>query len=167
MQHPMIVHLPIALAVVMPIVALGLLAAWWRGTFPRRTWLIAIVLQAMLVGTGFAALRTGEADGERVERVVSESLIEAHEEAAEAFLYGGTAVLLLVLAAGLIRHERTARSIAALAVAGTLVVLGLGYRAGKAGGELVYRHGAAATFTTNTTGGGGGRRAPVTTDRDD
>lgn len=163
MQHPMIVHLPIALAVVMPILALGLLAAWWKGALPRRTWIIAIVLQAMMVGAGFAALRTGEADAERAERVVSESLIEAHEEFAEAFVYGGAAVFLLVLAAGLIRRERTAQSIAALAVTGTLVVLGLGYRVGKAGGELVYRHGAAAAFTTPA----GALPAPAVTDRDD
>ena len=29
--HPMLVHLPIALAVLMPLVSAGLLIAWWRG----------------------------------------------------------------------------------------------------------------------------------------
>jgi len=148
--HPMVVHLPIALAVLMPVVSLGLLIAWWRSALPRRGWIVAIALQAVLVATGIAALRTGDKDAERVERVVPEAAIEQHEEAAEAFVGGATAALVLMLAAGLIRREGTARAIAAISTVATLGVLGLGYRTGKAGGELVYRHNAAAAFTTGT-----------------
>ena len=36
--HPKIVHLPIALAVLMPLITAGLLIAWWRDMLPRRTW---------------------------------------------------------------------------------------------------------------------------------
>lgn len=146
--HPKLVHLPIALAVLMPLITTGLLLAWWRGALQRRTWIVVIALQAMLVGSGFLAMRSGEADEERVEQTVSKTAIHAHEEAAEGFVFASAGVLVLALGAGLIRRERAALALGAATVAGTLVVLALGYRTGEAGGELVYRHGAAAALTT-------------------
>lgn len=161
--HPKLVHLPIALAVLMPLLSFGLLAAWWRGALQRRTWIIVISLQALLVGSGLLAMRTGEGDEERVERAVPEAAIEAHEEAAEAFVITGGLVLVVALGAGLIRRERAAKTLATLAAVGTLGVLGMGYRTGQAGGDLVYRHGAASAYTTPGAGvpgapGGAGDR---------
>lgn len=163
--HPKLVHLPIALAVLMPLVSSGLLIAWWRGALQRRTWIIAIALQALLVASGLLALRTGEGDEERVERAVPEAVIEAHEEAAEGFVITAAVVLVVALGAGLIRRERAAKTLAALAALGTLGVLGAGYRTGQAGGDLVYRHGAASAWTSPGTQVPGGddfadRRAP-------
>lgn len=144
--HPKLVHLPIALAVIMPLISLGLVAAWWRGALCRRTWVVAVALQALLVISGIAALRTGEADEERIEAVVPEAAIEAHEEAAEVFVAASGAVLLLTLLAAVVPRERIARAFAALAATGTLGVLALGYQVGDAGGRLVYQHGAAAAW---------------------
>lgn len=144
--HPKIVHLPIALAVLMPLLAAGLLAAWRLGTLPRRTWWIAVMLQVLLVGSGVASLRTGEADEEKVERLVGEQPIEAHEEAAERFVWGAGVVLLLAVAAAAMKGEKAGTAIALATVAGTVVVLFLGYRTGEAGGHLVYQHGAASAF---------------------
>ncbi len=151
--HPVVVHLPIALAVLMPIVSAGILIAWSRGALQRRTWVLAIVLQGLLVGSGIAALRSGEAEEDRVEQTVPEAAIEAHEEAAEGFVIGAAVVLALALGAGLIRRDSAARAVATLAAVGTLGVVGLGYRTGKAGGELVYRHGAAAAYTASAAPG--------------
>lgn len=83
--HPALVHLPLGLAAVLPIAALGLALALWRGWLPARAWVGLVVLQAMLVAGGVVALRTGEADEERVERTVGEASIEAHEHAAQRF----------------------------------------------------------------------------------
>ncbi len=151
--HPIVVHLPIALAVLMPIITAGILIAWSRGALQRRTWVLAIALQALLVGSAIAALRSGEAEEDRVEATVPEAAIEAHEEAAEGFLLGAGIVLALTLGAALIPRDRAARAVATLATVGTLGVLGLGYRTGKAGGELVYRYGAAAAYTSPTAPG--------------
>lgn len=151
--HPKVVHLPMALAVLMPLISAGLLAAWWRGMLPRRTWMIAVALQLVLVGSGVVALRSGEGEEERVERVVAEHLIEAHEEAAEAFVWGAGAILVLQLVAAALRREETARAAAAVATVGTLLVLFLGYRTGEAGGRLVYQHGAASAYTTGAPTG--------------
>lgn len=158
--HPKIVHLPMALAVLMPFLSAGLLAAWWTGALPRRAWLVAVALQLALVGSGVVAMRSGEHEEERVERVVAETRIEAHEEAAEAFVWAAAAILVLHAAAAALRREETARAAAAVAVLGALVVLALGYRVGEAGGRLVYEHGAASAYTT-------GSAAAVTADDDD
>ncbi|MCA9673595.1 MAG: hypothetical protein KC464_01045, partial [Myxococcales bacterium] len=83
--HPVIVHVPLVLALVAP-VAIGW-AAWrrLRGATDRRTWLAAALLQVVIVGSAFAALRTGGEEEERVEQVVPEAAIETHEERAELF----------------------------------------------------------------------------------
>ena len=152
--HPKLVHLPIALAVLMPLLSAGLLVAWFRDLLPRRTWIIAVALQAVLVLSSIAAMRSGEADEERVERVVAESAIEAHEEAAELFTWVSGGVLLLFVAGAAIPAAGVARAAACAAVAGSLVVLFLGYRVGEAGGELVYKHGAASAYTSGAAAAG-------------
>ena len=148
--HPKIVHLPVALAVVVPLVAAAVVAAWRRGLMPRRTWLVVIGLQALLVGGGMVAMETGEIDEDQVKRVVAERHIESHEEAAERFVWGGAVILALMGFAAVRRHEEAAQRTATAAAAGTLVVLLLGYQVGAAGGSLVYEHGAASAYTTPT-----------------
>lgn len=121
--------------------------AWWRGWLPgRRAWAIVAALQALLTIGAFAALRTGMAEEERVESVVAESVLEAHEEAAEVFLGSTAGVLVLAVLALLIPGESAPRLVAALALVGMVVGTGLALRVGEAGGALVYRHGAAAAY---------------------
>lgn len=165
--HPKLVHVPIALAVLMPALAGGLLVAWWRGALPRRAWVIAVALQAVLVAGSVAALRTGEADEERVERVVSERVIEQHEEAAERFTWAAGVVLVLAAAATVVRRDRSARRLAAVATLGTLCVTILGYRTGQAGGHLVYRDGAASAWAAGAGGKAAGGSAPRAGQDDD
>ena len=152
--HPKVVHLPMALAVLMPLVAGGLALAWWRGWLQRRVWVVAVGLQGLLVASGFVAMQTGEADEESVERVVAERFIEAHEEAAEVFVWSSVAVFAFMLGAGLTRREPVALALAAAGTVGTVAVLGLGYRVGDAGGGLVYQHGAASVHTSPGPVGG-------------
>ena len=145
--HPKLVHVPMALGVLMPLVAVGLLAAWWRKWLPARGWVAAVALQAVLVGSGLLALSSGEAEEDRVEAVVAEHLIEEHEEAAEAFVSASGVVLGLMVLGLALARRRAGLPTAAAATVGTLVVLGLGYRTGQAGGALVYEHGAASAYT--------------------
>jgi uncharacterized membrane protein len=153
--HPKVVHLPMALAVVMPLVTGGALFAWWRGWFDRRTWAAVVLLQAILLGSGAAAMKSGEREEDRVEEVVAEKHIEAHEEAAEVFVWASAAVLVL-MAVPLGLPDGRARQAASLgAFLGTLLVFGLGYRAGEAGGKLVYQYGAAEAYATGVDGSSG------------
>ncbi|MBK8975813.1 MAG: hypothetical protein IPM29_07790 [Planctomycetes bacterium] len=161
--HPLVVHLPVALAALMPVLTVALLVAWRTGFLPRRTWTLAVALQAVLLLGGLGAAAAGEDDAERIEGAVAEAAIEAHEEAADLFLWGAGAVLALAAATLFVRREGAARTLAALTVVGSLGVLFLGYRVGHAGGELVYRHGAASALSAAPSGPAGGAAA----ERDD
>jgi uncharacterized membrane protein len=141
--HPKVVHLPMALAVLMPLVSGGILFSWWRGWLDRRVWVVVVLLQAVLVGSGIVAMNTGEREEERVEQIVAERHIEAHEEAAEVFVWASAALLLLMAAPVVLPEGRARRVVSLGAFVGTLIVLGLGYDTGQAGGKLVYEHGAA------------------------
>jgi uncharacterized membrane protein len=143
--HPAIVHVPLGLAVVLPLVAAGLALALWRGALPRRSFAVVVVLQALLVGGGAVAMQLGERDEKQAETVISEKLIEAHEERAEVFVWAAGAVL-AVSAAVLVVPAAAATAVAAVVVAGTLAVAALAVSTGQAGGELVYRHGAASAY---------------------
>lgn len=153
--HPKLVHLPMALAVLMPLVAGGIWLAWWRKWLPARTWLLVLGLQTILVGSALLALQTGEADEDVVERFVPESAIEAHEEAAEFFVVLSAGTWLLMAAALATSKGGLGRAIGGLAAACTLLVFAQGYRTGEAGGDLVYRHGAAEAFVSPTSAPGG------------
>lgn len=161
--HPKLVHLPLGLAVVVPLVTLALLVAAWRRWLPSRVWAIPMLLQLLLVVGGVAALKTGEPEWGVVDKLVPEAALEAHEEAAEGFVWAGGAVLALMLAAPgaarLAKRERAGRVFAVAAAAGTLVVLALAVRTGQAGGQLVYRHGAAGAYSSSppVPPGGGGK----------
>ena len=134
--HPAVVHFPIVLMILLPIVALGALWAIRRGAAAMRAWAIPVALAAGLTLSAWAAVETGEGQGEQVEDTLGEQAVESHEEAAERFLLLSGAVL-VVSAAGLLRGTvgRTAR------VVGTVAALGLvaaGYPVGHSGGRLVY-----------------------------
>ncbi len=152
--HPAVVHLPMALAVLVPILAGLCLAAIWRGLLPARAWAAIVLLQALLLGTAWVALETGEHEEERVERWVGEQHIEAHEEAAERFmLLAG--LTLLPIGAGLLPGRRGFGARVA-GTAAALAVLGAGAYVGHLGGELVYEHGAASAYTLDAGGAGSG-----------
>jgi len=85
-----------------PMVLGGAVLLLLRKRASQRAWWLAVALQALVVVTGFAALRTGEADEERVEAMVNEAAIETHEERAETFLIAATIVLGVALAGALL-----------------------------------------------------------------
>ena len=148
--HPMTVHLPLALAALMPLVALASVVAGWRGWLaPRPVWWGVVTLQAILVLSAFVAVRTGENEEDRVEKVAPRAAVHDHEESAEQFRNAAVGTLVVALAAALLRRETPRRLLAALAIAAMGLTLLLAWRTGTAGGELVYRHGAAEAYRTN------------------
>lgn len=148
--HPALVHFPIVLAVLAPFVLAGLFFALRRGRLPERAWLIAVVLQAAIAGLGWVTMETGENEEDRVERVVSESAIHEHEEAAEWFVWmAGLSVPLAAI--GLLRDPRVATAGRVLALVGSLVTASAVARVGHTGGELVYVHGAPIAYLDRDT----------------
>jgi hypothetical protein len=142
--HPLVVHFPIVLAVLLPISVVAALWAVRKGATTRRAWAVPFMVAAGLTLSAWAALQTGEAEEERVEDVVAESVIHGHEEAAERFLVL-TGLVTLVAAAGLIGGSlgRGARIVTA---AGSLGIVAVGAQVGHSGGVLVYREGAASAY---------------------
>jgi hypothetical protein len=147
--HPVVVHFPIVLAVLLPISAAGSLWAIRKGTTPRRAWSIPAALAVLLALSALVAVKTGEAQDERVEAVVPEQPLETHEEAAELFLTLSSGLALLVVA-GLARGRigSVARGVGAIGAAG--LVAAAAY-VGHSGGKLVYEYGAATAYTGATS----------------
>jgi uncharacterized membrane protein len=161
--HPAIVHFPIVLAVLAPLLAAGAFWAIRSERLPRRSWLGIVILQVVLVGTVWIATETGEHEEDRVERVVAERHIEEHEDAAEQFL--ALAALVLPLAAAGMFSGRVGAINRALTIALSLAALGAAGYTGHSGGELVYRHGAAAAYSQLGPGDTGSPR--VSSEHDD
>jgi uncharacterized membrane protein len=130
----------------------GVLLGWWRGWFDRRVWVLVFSLQAVLVGSGVLAMNTGENEEERVEEAVAERHIEAHAEAAEAFVWASAALLVLMAGPLVLKEGRARQAVSLGAFLGTLIVFGLGFRTGEAGGKLVYEYGAAQVYVTGDAG---------------
>ncbi len=148
--HPLIVHMPIALTILLPLFAIGALLAIRRKARVQVAWGLTIGMLSLLLVSGWAALQTGEGEEEKVERFVSEDAVEKHEEAGKQFVYAAGAVLLLS-GAGLLRGPAgsAARVIVALA---TIGLVGLGYNVGHSGGALVYGGGAAQAYSASVSG---------------
>ena len=149
--HPAIVHLPIALAILLPLLTLCGAVAIRADWLPRRAWSVAIALAGVLLLSSWAALETGESEEDRVERVVAEERIEAHEEAAEVFVAIGL-VFFVVTAVGILSGQigGVARGASVLIA---LALLLSGVRVGHLGGELVYEHGAASAYAASVGAG--------------
>jgi formate hydrogenlyase subunit 3/multisubunit Na+/H+ antiporter MnhD subunit len=149
--HPKLVHLPIALAVLMPFLAGGISAAIRKEWLPTRAWVIVVVLQTLLLLAGLAAANTGESDEERVGRVVPHDAIEAHEDAANWFIASTAGVLALAVAAVSIKRPELKRVLMMATVIGTVMVMFVAQRVGELGGELVYVHNAAKAYIEPTS----------------
>ncbi|CAN5825876.1 hypothetical protein BH11GEM1_BH11GEM1_08270 [soil metagenome] len=143
--HPAVVHFPVVLAFLLPLFALGALWTIRRGTAPRRAWAVPVALSAALALSAWAAVQTGGAQEERVEKIVADQPLNTHEDAAELFLTLSGA-LLLVTAAGLAGGV-VGRSARVLATGGATALVIMAINVGHSGGELVYRYGAASAYT--------------------
>ena len=142
--HPALVHLPVAFALLLPLLALVTAVAIARGWLPARSWALVVLLHVLLAGSAWRAEQAGHHDEERVEKIVPRDAIETHEERAERFvLFCGAA--LLVTAAGLLAGGPggVARGAAVVLAAGLTVAA---IRTGESGGALVYQHGAASAW---------------------
>lgn len=143
--HPAVVHFPMAFAVLLPISAAVALWAIRRGARPLHAWAVPLALAVALTGSSWVALETGEAQEDRVEAIVGEAPLHAHEEAAERFLLL-SGIVMLVTGGGLVAGTVGTAS-RLVASVGSIVVLAAGIQVGAAGGELVYKYGAAQAYT--------------------
>jgi uncharacterized membrane protein len=151
--HPALVHLPLGLAFVLPILALGFTWALWTGRIRPRAWAAVVLLHAILLGAGLVALKTGQNESERVESIVPEAAIETHEEYAEQFLWVVGITLAVASVVLVVRRPTAVHALSAITVLGTFLIAGAALRVGHAGGKLVYVHNAAAAYSSGYNGG--------------
>lgn len=163
--HPAIVHIPLGLSLVVPLLAAVAALAVWKGWMDRQVWIGVIAVQAILFGGGLLAQETGGDEEEVVEHVVAEERIEEHEEKAETFVTVAGVTLAVSVAAFFIPAETLALAAMGLTVLLSLAVLGLGVAVGHSGGKLVFVHGAARAYEQNAGAARAGR--PVPADDDD
>jgi len=150
--HPAIVHFPIVLTVLLPLLVAGAFLLARKGTPIRTAWLGVTAAAALLAGSSWLAVETGEQQEERVEDITGETAVETHADRAELFLYFAAGTLLLT-AAGLARG-RVGQAGRVAATAAALALLPAGYLVGHSGGELVYKYGAAQAYVSATSAGG-------------
>lgn len=144
--HPAIVHFPIVLMILQPIVLIAAFIAVRRGASLRMAWGVAAVFAVLLAVSAFAATQTGELSEHKVEDTIGEELVEGHAEEAELFrnlAIAGAVIVLIGLAPG--GAGRAARMVAPVFA---VALIWFGYEAGHSGGALVYEHGAASAFAT-------------------
>jgi len=142
--HPALVHLPIALAMLLPLLALLALLAIARGWLPLRSWAAIVLLHAILAGSAWVAERVGHDEEEKIEDVVAKEPIHEHEEAGEFMVLLGF-LTLPVTAVGLLAG-RAGSAARALTVVASLALAASAVRTGQLGGELVYRYGGAEVY---------------------
>jgi hypothetical protein len=144
--HPLVVHFPIVLAVLLPISVVVALWAIRKGATPRRVWSVPLAIAAAMTLSAWVATQTGESQEDRVERVVPRGALHGHEESAERFLVL-SGVLVLVAAAGL-APGTVGRAARLVTIAGAVGVVVAGVQVGHSGGMLVYRDGAASAYAS-------------------
>lgn len=149
--HPAVVHLPLGLAMVMPVLAIAGALAIWKGWIDKKAWYAVVLVQALLFGGALFARETGEEEEEVVEEVVSEHYIEEHEEKAETFTVLAGVTLAASAIVIFVPAESIAVALMGVTVLLTLVTGAMGLNVGHSGGELVYGHNAGAAYKDRVT----------------
>lgn len=138
--HPIAVHFPIVIGMTLPFIAMFL---WWaikKGHVQQKAWILITALALAYGASALVASELGEDDEDKVEKVVSEKVIEEHEEAAERIPWVAGALVVLSFG-GLMARPGPKAQIAFVAL--SLIALAPLVNAGHTGGELVYHYGAA------------------------
>jgi len=143
--HPAIVHFPIALAFILPVLILVFSLMIKKNKMAPQAWFIIIGLQLLTTVTGYVSLESGEEAEDVVEKVLDKKLIHEHEERAEIFV-GSTVVALVLSTAAFFLRKEFQFILKLVVFVLSLVSSFLAYRTGHAGGELVYRYGAASAY---------------------
>lgn len=141
--HAGLVHLPLGLAFLLPLLALGVLFAMSRAWLPRSAWVGVVLISALTLGVAVSAKRAGEQEADRLAAALPAAALDAHDRAADLFIV--SLAVLTALAGGVlfVRRELPFRLGAAVVSVAYFAALGLGFRTGRLGGELVYVHRAA------------------------
>lgn len=149
--HPAIVHLPLGIAFIVPLLAAAAAVSVWKGWLDKKVWLGVITVQLIVFGSALVAKETGEEAEEVVKHVIAEDHIEEHEERAEGFIVVAGLTLAAAAAAWFLA-DKLALAVMALCAVLSVMGVGIGIGVGHSGGELVYVHQAPKAYLTGAPG---------------
>ena len=145
--HPAVVHLPLGLAVMLPLFIFLVMIGIGKQWFNHATWVLVVILQLLCMVGGIVSIETGEDQEEIVGTVVKEEFISKHEDMAKAFTASAGVTFGVALVGFFLRNRQRAFSMLSLATFFlSLVTLGVAGLTGHTGGELVYKQGAASAY---------------------
>ena len=139
-MHPVVSHFPIVLGIALPFIGLPL---WWaikKEYVTKKAWVLVTALALVYSVSAVVSVELGEKDEDKVEKVVSEKVIEEHEEAGELIPWIAGTLALISLAGFLPKKSHSIRL--AFAILSLAAILPLA-NAGHTGGKLGYQYGAA------------------------
>lgn len=145
--HPAVVHIPLGIGIIMPLLAVLLAWALWRELLPRNVLAIPALLQVLVACAGLLAVRSGLDDESYVSGIVPEWLLEQHQNAAWMYIVVACFAAVLAFGAFTLFHAPLGRLLTAGFVLLTLLQAGLGMYVGHLGGQLVYLHNAGSAFS--------------------
>lgn len=141
--HPMMVHLPIGLSVLMPFIFGVIIFLIKKNKIGSTTFIAAVVFQAVLTVASFAAVQSGRIEEHKMKETgwVSHDLVSEHEHAGKRAFY--VMIAALVVSAAAIANTKFQFHLQMGALVLSVVIAGMITIVGHLGGELVYVHGAA------------------------
>ncbi|MBX7056853.1 MAG: hypothetical protein K1X75_02215 [Leptospirales bacterium] len=138
--HPLLVHLPLGLAFLIPVAALAAAFLQIVGHRLLTLWNLLLLLHLLLVASLVLTKWSGEQAAPAVEPLVAQEALERHAFDGGLLLAAASVALLVWLVAWRKGFARGAVS-ALLLAASTFPGLALALRTGSSGGALVYVHG--------------------------
>jgi uncharacterized membrane protein len=145
--HPIIVHFPVAIGCLMPLLMVFIAIAIRKWQWPIRTWWMIVFLQALFFVSSIVAVETGEWDEENG-RAPLVSGLENHEEWGEKVPVAAGIILVLTVLPFFLPQKRYPAMI--VSVVGSIMVVGLLIQTGHTGGKLIYSHSTVARSSLNS-----------------
>lgn len=147
--HPLVAHMPFALALVVPWVFGALLWGILRFHWSRQTWWIGVGLTALGFLAAFWALRSGMADEHLMGAGVPSVAVKEHSAHGEALMLAFLVTWALAMIPMALRKQPYVLTAYLPTLCSSLFLMGFGLRAGYSGTHLVYRHQAASVHGVN------------------
>ena len=140
--HPAIVHLPIGIALMLPILNILFFWLFKTGKAKREASMILIIMHLGLATTSFLAMQLGEIEEEKIEHQIDHNALENHEHKGE-FYAQATIALALVSVLLVFTRGRRFEQVLGLLFIGQIILIFFTYQVGHSGAQLVYKHDAA------------------------